>query len=221
MSHDGTAPSKASKDLEGVFEGLSTEQLRMFLTLEMRGNTQMRRRFLNRFGKRGTTSRARFRAEIEYAYEQMGDAGLYGEELDFTGFFGAAEASMGRGDYDEALWMYQEISEAISDHMKDVDDSYGHYGTHHDLVLAGMVDCIRRLDMGHEQKRHYISYIYDRIIHDNYGLELYYADSLANMCTDGQDGQYLSELRLRNKAKVHPETKAVLDEACDSQRRTT
>ena len=120
--------------------------------------------FLSRFGRRGTTSRAEFRAEIEAAYAQMGDAVHYGAELDFDDFFGAAKASAKRGDYDEALWMYQEISEAIADHMEDVDDSDAHYGTHHDMALEGMVDCIGRLAPGYEQKRPHIAYLYDRII---------------------------------------------------------
>ena len=217
MSHNGATPSKAGEDLDGVFEGLSTEQLRAFLTLEMRGDVQLRRRFLSRFGRRGTTSRAEFRAEIEAAYAQMGDAGHYGAELRFDDFFDAAKASVGRGDYDEALWMYQEIFEAIADHMEDVDDSYAHYGTHHDMAVEGMVDCIRRLDLGRGQKRHYISYMYDRIIQDNYGLDIQYADSLAEMCTDKPDAQYLSELRLRSGGTVHPKTKTVLDEVCGSR----
>lgn len=165
-------------------------------------------------------SRAGFRAEIEAAYEQMGGAGHYGAELRFDDFFGAAKASVGRGDYDEALWMYQEIYEAITDHMGDVDDSYAHYGTYHDMALEGMVDCIRRLDLGHEQKRHYISYMYDRIIRDDYGLDLQYAASLAEMCTDRPDRQYLSELRLRGGGKVYPKTKTILDGACGSLGRT-
>lgn len=220
MSHNGAVPSEDTEDMEGVFEGLSTEQLRAFLTSEMRGDVRLRRRFLSRFGRRGTTSRAGFRAEIEAAYAQMGDAGHYGAELHFDDFFGAAKAGVGRGDYDEALWMYQEISEAIADHMGDVDDSYAHYGTYHDMALEGMVDCIRRLDLGHVQKRHYISYMYDRIIRDDYGLDLQYAESLAEVCTDGQDRQYLSELRLRVEGKVYPKTKTILDGVCGSRGRT-
>jgi hypothetical protein len=210
------APSEDGEDLEGVLEGLSAEQLRAFLTSEMRGDVQLRRRFLSRFGRRGTTSRAEFRAEIEAAYAQMGSAGHYGAELYFDDFFGAAKASVGRGDYDEALWMYQEISEAIADHMGDVDDSYAHYGTHHDLSLEGMVDCMRRLKLGREQKRPYISYMYDRIILDDYGLDLQYANSLAKVCTDGPDRRYLSELRLKGGGQVYPRTKTVLDSMCGS-----
>lgn len=221
MHRNAAVPSEGREDLDGVFEGLSTEQLRAFLTSEMRGDVQLRRRFLSRFGRRGTTSRAEFRAEIEAAYAQMGGAGHYGAELCFDDFFGAAKASVGRGDYDEALWMYQEISEAIADHMGDVDDSYAHYGTYHDLALEGMIDCIRRLDLGHEQKRPYIAYMYDRIIRDDYGLALQYADSLAEVCTDGPDRQYLSELRLlRGVEQVYPKTETILDGVCGSRGRT-
>lgn len=220
MNHNGAAPSKTGEDLDGVFEGLSTEQLRAFLTPELRRDVQMRRRFLSRFGRRGTTSRAEFRAEIEAAYAQIDDAGHYWAELRFDDFFDAAEASVGRGDYDEALWMYQEISEAISDHMEDVDDSYGHYALHHDMALKGMVDCMRRLDLGHEQKRRYISYMYDRIIQDDYGLGPQYADSLAEMCTDGPDARYLSELRLRGGGSVSHRTEKILDKVCGSRGRT-
>ena len=220
MHHNGAIPSEGREDLEGVFEGLSTEQLRAFLISEMHGDVRLRRRFLSRFGRRGTTSRAEFRAEIEAAYAQMGGAGHYGAELYFDDFFGAAKASVERGYYDEALWMYQEISEAIADHMEAVDDSYAHYGTHHDLALEGMVDCMRRLDLGHKQKRPYISYMYDRIIRDRYGLGLQYADS-ADMCTDGPDRQYLSELRLPGDGEsVYTRTKAVLDGVCGSRGRT-
>lgn len=221
MNRNVAAPSKDGEDLEGVFEGLSTEQLRAFLTSEMRGDVAMRRRFLSRFGRRGTTSRAEFRAEIEAAYAQMGSAGHYGAELRFDDFFGAAKASAGRGDYGEALWMYQEISEVIADHMGDVDDSYAHYGTHHDMALQGMVDCIRRLDLGREQKRHYISYMYDRIIRDDYGLGPQYAKSLAEVCADGPDRQYLSELRLPGDGEsYYSRTKTILDGVCGSRGRT-
>lgn len=216
MRHNGIAPSKGSEDVEGIFERLTVEQLRAFLILEIQEDVQLRRRFLSRFGRRGTTSRSAFRAEIEDAYEQMGDAGHYGAELDFDDFFGAARASMKRGDYDEALWMYQEISEAIADHMKDVDDSYAHYSTYHDMAMEGMVDCIDRLALGREQKRPYISYFYDRIIEDEYGLDAQYADALAGMCTDGPDRQYLRELRLLKKDQsAYPGSKTMLDEICD------
>ena len=187
----------------------------------MHGDVRLRRRFLSRFGRRGTTSRAEFRAEIEAAYAQMGYAGHDGAELYFDDFFGAAKASVERGDYDETLWMYREISEAIADHMEDVDDSYAHYGTHHDLALEGMIDCIRRLEMGHEQKRPYISYMYDRIIRDDYGLDIQYADALADMCTDGPDRRYLSELRLPEDGEfVYTRTETILDGVCGSRGRT-
>lgn len=216
MHHDGATPSE---DWEGVFEGLSAERLREFLTLEMRGNAGLRRRFLSRFGRRGTTSRTKFRAEIEAAYERMGDAGHYGEELYFDDFFGAAKASANRGDYDEALWMYQEISEAIADHMEDVDDSYAHYGTHHDVALDGMVDCMGGLALGCEQKRPHIAYLHDRIAKDNYGLGVQYADALTKICTDGPDRQYLRELR-RQRDSAYPIVKTILDRICKSKRRT-
>lgn len=185
----------------------------------MHGNVRMQRRFLSRFGRRGTTSRAEFRAEIEAAYAQMGDAGHHGAELDFDDFFGAAKASAKRGDYDEALWMYQEISEAIADHMEDVDDSDAHYGTHHDMALEGMVDCIGRLAPGYEQKRPHIAYLYDRIIQDDYGLGTHYADALADICTDEPDRRYLRELRLEEGDSVYPNDKTILDGIYGSRRR--
>ena len=193
--------------------------MRAFLTSEMHGNVRMQRRFLSRFGRRGTTSRTEFRAEIEAAYEQMGDAGHYGAELDFNDFLGAAEASANRGDYDEALWMYQEISEAIVDHMEDVDDSDAHYGTHHDIALEGMADCIGKMNLGHKQKQPYISYMYDKIILDDYGLDDQYADSLMEICTDKQDRQYLCELRHHTDGNIHPRIKIILDREYGSRRR--
>lgn len=220
--HNGTATSEGREDLGDILERLSAEQLRAFLTSEMHGNVKIQRRFLSRFGRLGTTSRAEFRAEIEAAYAQMGDAGHYGAELDFEDFLGAAKASAKRGDYDEALWMYQEISEAISDHMKDVDDSYAHYGTYHDISLEGMVDCIGRLEPRHKQKQPYISYMYNRIILDNYGLDSQYVDALAEMCADEPDRQYLRELRLRTDEKnIFFNAKTVLDRMCDSRGRIT
>lgn len=41
MNHNGVTPSEDREDLEGIFEGLSTEQLRAFLTSEMRGDVAM------------------------------------------------------------------------------------------------------------------------------------------------------------------------------------
>ena len=221
MHHNRTATSKGREGLEDILGRLSAEQMRAFLTSEMRGNVKMQRRFLSRFGRRGTTSRAEFHAEIEAAYAQMGDAGLYGAQLDFEDFLGAAKASAKRGDYDEAIWMYQEIFEAIADHMEDVDDSYAHYGTYHDLAVEGMADCIGRLEPEPKQKQPYIAYMYNKIILDDYGLDAHYVDALAKMCTDEPDRQYLRKLRLpTDKNNVFFRTKAVLDKICGSRGRT-
>ena len=149
----------------------------------------------------------------------MGDAGHYGAEISFDDYFGAAKASTERGDYDEALWMYQEITEAIADHMEDVDDSYAHYGTHHDIALDGVGDCIRGLALGSEQKRPHIAYLYDRIIQDKYGLCTHYVDTLADICKDGPDHQYLRELRLGEGKLLFPRLKEMLDRISESRRR--
>ena len=212
MSREVVAPSK---DIEGVLEGASAERLREFLASEMRADARLRRRFVNRFGGRGTTSRAEFRAEIDAAYAQMGDAGLFGEELDFVDFFGAARASAKRGDRDEAFWMYREISEAISEHMKDVDDSYGHYSTEHAMALDGMVDCMGAVGPGSGQRRPCIEYVYGRIIRDEYGLDFQYAEALAGVCSGEADRLCLRGLRRAEESgSLHPQTKAVLDGAC-------
>lgn len=212
MSHGAVAPSK---DIEGVLEGASAERLRAFPASEMRTDARLRRRFISRFGGRGTTSRAEFRAEIEAAYEQMGDAGHFGAELDFGDFFGAAGAGAERGDRDEAFWMYREISEAISEHMKDVDDSYAHYNTEHAMALDGMVDCMGAMGPGSGQRRPCIEYVYGRIIREEYGLDLQYAEALAEMCSGGADRRFLREVRRAGgDDSIYHQTKAILDGAC-------
>ena len=212
MSHGAVAPSK---DIEGILKGASAERLRAFPASEMRADARLRRRFISSFGGRGTTSRAEFRAEMEAAYGQMGDAGHFGAELDFGDFFGAAKASAKRGDHDEAFWMYREISEAISEHMKDVDDSCAHYNTEHAMALDGMVDCMDNMGPGSGQRRPCIEYIYCRIIREEYGLESQYAEALAGVCAGEADRRFLRGVRRAGgDDSIYPQTKAILDGAC-------
>ena len=212
MSHGTVAPSK---DIEGALEGASAERLREFLASEMRADARMRRRFVNRFGGRGTTSRAEFRAEIEAAYERTGDAGHFGAELDFGDFFGAAGADAERGDRDEAFWTCREISGAMSERMDDVDGPCGHYSTEHAMALDGMVDCMGKMGPGSGQRRPCIEYVYGRIIRDEYGLDFQYAEALAGVCAGEADRRYLRGLRrAEENGSLHPQTKAVLDGAC-------
>ena len=212
MSHGAVAPSK---DIEGVLEGASAERLRAFPASEMRADARLRRRFISRFGGRGTTSRAEFRAEMEAAYGRTGDAGHFGAELDFGDFFGAAGAGAERGDRDEAFWTCREISEAISEHMKDVDGPCGHYSTEHAMALDGMVDCMDNMGPGSGQRRPCIEYVYGRIIREEYGLESQYAEALAGVCSGGADRRFLRGVRRAGgDDSICHQTKAILDGAC-------
>ena len=58
--------------------------------------------------------------------------GHFGAELDFGRLFRRGRGPGAEmGDRDEAFWTCREISEAISERMDDVDDSYAHYNTEH------------------------------------------------------------------------------------------
>ena len=212
MSHGAVAPSK---DMKGVLKGASAERLRAFPASEMRADARLRRRFVNRFGGRGTTSRAEFRAEIEAAYERTGDAGHFGAELDFGDFFGAAGADAERGDRDEAFWTCREISGAMSERMDDVDGPCGHYSTEHAMALDGMVDCMGKMGPGSGQRRPCIEYVYGRIIREEYGLESQYAEAPAETRAGGADRRFLRGVRRAGgDDSIYPQTKAILDGAC-------
>ena len=170
------------------FRGLSAAQLSGFLADEMVRDDGLRRRFLSRFGGAGV--RSNIRAEMDEAYERMGDAGLFGAKLDFDDYLGAARASRDVEDYEGAIRIYREISEAIYDNMENVDDSSAHYNTTLHIVGEEMADCINRQGLDHARKRRHISYLYGRVAIDEYGYE----HALRAICTDVEDRAYLKGL---------------------------
>ena len=180
------------KETGDPFRGLSAAQLESFLAGEMAREDGLRRRFLSRFGRTGM--RPNIRAEIDGAYYQMGDAGVYGAELNFGDYLGAAEASAGRGDLDDAVRIYREISEAIYDNMDNVDDSNAYYNTTLGIAVEKMAACIVRQNLDHSRKRRHISYLHGRMVMDDYGCDREYEDALRIVCTDEEDRAYLKGL---------------------------
>ena len=184
--------NRRESGVEAALDAASTEHLKEFLAKETSQDEGLRKRFLARFGRYRT--RPNVRADLDEAYYRMGDAGHYGGEIDFDDHLAAAKKSADKGDYDEAIRICQEISEAIQDNMENVDDSYAHYSTILDMAIDQMVDCIERQGLDHQQKRRHISYLSRRAAMDEYGCDIFYEEAVAKLCTSKEDTAYRQKL---------------------------
>ena len=175
-----------------ALEMASDAQLKEFLVKETSRNKALRKRFLARFGIGPT--RPNVRADLDEVYYRMGEAGHYGGEIDFDKHQNMAKASADKGDYDEAIRICQEISEAIQDNMENVDDSYAHYDTDLTITLDQMVDYIERQGLDHKQKRRHILYLSRRAAMDDYGCGIRYKGAISKLCTSKEDRAYRQKL---------------------------
>lgn len=172
--------------------GLSAARLREFLADEMAEDAKLRGHFVERFGEPAVTNPS-FRSRLDSAFAGMSYQDSYFGP-DFGEFLEAARERAGAGGLNEAIRMYQDICEAIYEHMDDVDDSEGGYGDTAGEALAEMAACVNRGKPGHAPKRPYIRYLYRGYLDDEYGLDRYYESALMDLCTGQEDREYLGEL---------------------------
>ena len=184
--------SKQELRVDGALEMAPYDQLKEFLAEEIGRNKALRKRFLARFGVGRT--RPNVRADLDEAYYRMGDAGLFGGEIDFDKHLASAKTKSDEGDYDEAIRICQEIGEAIQDNMENVDDSYAHYDAYLTMALDQMVDCIKRQGLDHGQKRRHISYLSRRAAMDDYGCDICYKGAISKLCTSKEDRAYRQKI---------------------------
>lgn len=183
-------PSKPTT--QDALDGLSAARLREFLADEMAEDAGLRGRFVERFGE-PTVTRPSFRSRLDSAFAGMSYRDSYFGP-DFGEFLEAAKERAGAGGRDEAIRMYQDICEAIYDHMDDVDDSDGVYGDAAGEALVEMAACVNRGKPGHAPKRPYIRYLYRGYTGDEYGFDRHYEGALMDLCTGQEDREYLGEL---------------------------
>lgn len=178
--------------INDILQRLSADQLREFLGNALERDSDLREQFLKRF------SRAKIwhniRADLDAVYDDMGDAGLDGAEVNFDPYLKLAKSNAEKNDYDEAIRIYREIVDVIDANMENVDDSYAHYNTIVYMALERMAKYIILQELNHEQKRKHIAYLHHQFITDNYGCDTMYQDTLKTICTTKEDHAYLQEL---------------------------
>ncbi len=136
--------------------------------------------------------------EIQELYETGTDSyGIieYGNEISYSEFIRLAKSKEKKKDYLEAARIYQDLSEVIADNMGMIDDSDGYYGDCFVDAIHRMTSCIKLQAPTHEQKRTYMSYLFEKYIkNDPDYFQEHYHGALESICTDKDDYAYWKSL---------------------------
>ncbi len=136
--------------------------------------------------------------EINELYEKAADSyGLieYGNEINYGKFTRLAKSKEREKDYLEAIRIYQDLSEVIADNMGMIDDSDGYYGDCFVNAMHRMTSCIKLQAPTHEQKRSYMSYMFEKYIkNDPDYFQEHYHEALESICADRDDYEYWKSL---------------------------
>jgi hypothetical protein len=186
------------KKMEMLLDKMEPEELRAFLSQELKTHSDMGSRFMARFSKNGEgISLSKYKAEIDLLFDEAEEYGFlpYGAEVDFSPFEDLAEIHMHKDDFKEAAKIYQSLTETISEKMDHVDDSDGFYGDRFSYFLQSFAECIKMAELDVGERRKYIEYIFNKYLQNDpdYFQDDYY-DALKELCTSKEDLEYWKKL---------------------------
>ena len=167
---------------------------------------ECRNLFAARFGEPDLPDHRDCRAEMAYMFcaaEDMFDA----PRVELADFFKAAKARENRGDVNEAIMTYREISEAVMIDGENADDEDGYYTSMFTKALDRMAVCIRRHIREPARRRPHIEYLHRRLVDAEYHwFDEEYQNAVFGICARRADLEHLEELHHAHLGKAHPVT---------------
>ena len=172
--------------------------------VELLKGDESRRLFADRFGEPDLPDHRECRAEMAYMFYTASDMS-YAPRVGLADFFRAAKAREGRGDVDEAILTYREISEAVMIDGSNADDEDGYYASAFARALDRMAVCIRRHIREPAKRRPHIEYLHRRLVDKDYWwFHGEYQNTIFRICTRREDLEYLEELHRDHPGKEQP-----------------
>lgn len=153
-----------------------------------------RKLFAARFGEPDLPDHEECRMEISYMFDEA--CSMFDPpRVRLADFFKVAKARVGRGDIDEAILTYREITEGIMAEGVDINDEDGYLSSAFSRALDRMVVCIRRHLRKPAQRRPHIQYLHRRFVDKIfYWYDDEYSSALFKICTRNDDLVYLKNL---------------------------
>ncbi|MDI6704596.1 MAG: SWIM zinc finger family protein [bacterium] len=156
-----------------ILSSLSLDELKGFLMTEFEEDPALREHFTIYFSGKSSKRRSihDYKKEINLLYREAGGRyGYieYGDEVDFSYIRNLATRYIKAGNFLEATTVYQALSEVIAENMDDVDDSNGYYGDEFIQTIEDFADCINKAKLNHQEKRSFISYLFDKYIKEEW-----------------------------------------------------
>lgn len=137
-------PQDESEHVDTVLEDVSTDELREFVGDVLATHSDLRERFLARFGDDHKSVEA-YRDEIAQLFEQYADPVVF-EAIDFSRFFEIAEQYRDRERYLAAATIYRAVFEEVDEKSNWIDGAYDHYAQTIQTALDGYADCVLAAD---------------------------------------------------------------------------
>jgi len=202
----------SEKSIEATLNTATLEGLKKFLREEFESNPSLRTHFTIFFLGEDINVRSvyDYKKEIQSIYNELAggdDLVEYGVEVDFSMIHDLAKRYAKANNLIEAVKIYRALSEAIAENMDMVDDSDGYYGSEFDKAVDGMVECIRKAKLKHEDKRPYIEYFFRKFMENDpdYFRENY-DDALRRICSNREDLECLAKLLKPRMPKTLPDS---------------
>jgi len=204
LSEGDTDLEDEREAVERVLSDAHPEELREFLLDESERDADLRRRLLTRFEEQDTQSLYDYKKEMSQQYR--GPYTYQYEGPDFSDFHDLAETHREQGNPLEGATIYRAMTEVRIENMDMVQD---YYGEDFETELDAFVECIREVDLDHEEKREYIDYLLERWGSDDSAVGTFsgqYEDALWELCIDDADLQYWRTLLEEDLPAEIPET---------------
>jgi hypothetical protein len=184
-------------------EGADAE-LRASVTEMLQKGGESRRLFADRFGEPDLPDHGECRAEMAYMF-CAAEGMSYAPRVGLADFFKAAKARENRGDANEAILTYREISEAVMIDGSNADDESGYYAPSFAKALDRMAACIRRHLCEPARRRPHIEYLHRWLVDAEYWwFHDVYQKAIFRICTRREDLEYLEGLHNAHLGKAQP-----------------
>lgn len=198
MSPDTNSPHSKNIPWQTVYRENTSAMVKgnvRKIVLEMlQKSDKARDLFAARFGEPDLPDHKECRFEITYMFYEassMSDP----PRVWLADFFKVANARVNRGDINEAILTYREITEGIMIDGVEAYDESDYYSSAFNRALDRMVVCIRRHMRKPDQRRPHIQYLHRRFVDEAYywyGDE--YRSALFKICIRDDDLAYLKNL---------------------------
>lgn len=190
--------------LDGAAQTITDGEVRRFAADMLRNSGKSRELFIIRFGEPDLPNHLECRAEMAYMFGEATRMAANAPRVGLADFFKAAKARESRGDIDEAILTYREISEAVLFGASELEDVKEYYLSSLAKALKQMASCIRR-HCDAEQRRHHIEYLHGRLANDSYyWFDEKYRAALFHVCASRGDLEHLGELHSLHLAGARP-----------------